>query len=467
MIALSETFSVCPACLKRVNAAYVKIGGAIYIEKKCGEHGKFTYLISRVAGDFEKWEADTVNIKPKEVLREAKYGCPYDCGPCENHLQTACCVLIDVTNRCDQNCAVCFASASPDKQQEPDLSEIEAKYNELIRMSEARKFNIQLSGGEPTTRDDLPEIIKLAKAKGFEYVQINTNGKRIGADKNYAHILKQAGADAVFMQFDGMTDTVYMSLRNEKLLELKKKAVENCRKARLPVALVPTIIRGINDCEIGGIVQYMLENVDVVKGIHFQPMSFFGRYPEGFSQNQRFTMFDTIDEIHKQTAGAVAKENLAPISTGHPLCCFYATFHKQEDGSIVCTSAGREQSGCSCDEDACCAEEEAGCSDEDVCCAEEEPCCPTDIEIIIKDRDYVLNKWKMAEAVSEGGFDEFLNNIRSNSFTLTGMAFQDAVSLDTERLRRCRVQMLSEDGDLVPFCAYNLTDSQGKYLYRA
>ena len=96
-----------------------------------------------------------------------------------------------------------------------------------------------------------------------------------------------------------------------------------------------------------------------------------------------------------------------------------------------------------------------------------ECCCPPDIEIISKDRDYVLKKWKMAgEKAAEDGFDVFLNHLRENSFTLTGMAFQDVLSLDAERLRRCRVQVLSAENKLVPFCAYNLTDINGRGLYR-
>ena len=238
MIILSETTSVCPSCLKSVNAAYVKKQGAVYLEKECAKHGKSSCLISNDAHDFENWKTNAINIKPKITLQRAKNGCPHDCGPCENHLQTACCVLIDITNRCNQKCAVCFASASPYKKQgpglperEPSLQEIEKKYDELIRMSETRKFNIQISGGEPTVREDLPEIVKMAKAKRFEYVQLNTNGKRIGIEENYAQELKQAGVDAVFMQFDSMTDSVYMEMRNEKLLAIKKNAIENCRKA--------------------------------------------------------------------------------------------------------------------------------------------------------------------------------------------------------------------------------------------
>jgi uncharacterized radical SAM superfamily Fe-S cluster-containing enzyme len=187
---ISETSSVCPVCFKRVHAEYVKRNDAVFFEKECKEHGVFSCLISRSADAFESWNTDTINVKPKEVLSQTKDGCPFDCGPCKEHLQTACCVLIDVTNRCDQSCAVCFASASRTDDFEPSLRDIEKKYDILAHLSEVRKFNIQLSGGEPTVRDDLPKIIEMAKSKGFEYVQLNTNGKRIALDESYAHTLK-------------------------------------------------------------------------------------------------------------------------------------------------------------------------------------------------------------------------------------------------------------------------------------
>ena len=436
---------------------YTEKEGAVYLEKECKEHGFFSCLISVCAGDFKNWKTETVNIKPKETAQHTENGCPFDCGPCENHHQTACCVLIDVTTGCDQSCALCFASAVPVNKKEPSIQKIEAMYDRLIKMSETRKFNIQLSGGEPAVRDDLTEIIKSAKVRGFEYVQINTNGKRIGTEEGYADALKQAGADAIFMQFDSLSDGFYEKLRGEKLLEIKKKAVENCRKARLPVAFVPTIVRGINDHEIGDILRYALENIDVVKGVHFQPVGFFGRFPKGFDDSNRFTMFDTINEIHKQTDGLFHKEDLLPISTGHNLCCFYATYSRQEDGSFLCTSSKRLKQGNCCGEEPCCPPGVL---------LEEKPCCPPDIEVISRDRDYVLKKWKMAGSESADGFDEFLNSIRENSFTLTGMAFQDIMNLDTERVSRCRVQNLTEDGRLIPFCLYNLTDLSGNYLYR-
>ena len=458
---LYETLSICPVCLKTIKAAYNKKDGAVYLEKTCDEHGDFSCLISKKAIDFENWRANVTNIKPKEALLQTREGCPRDCGPCNEHMQTACCVLIDITDKCDQKCNICFASASPEKKQNLSLYEIEQKYDLLLNLSEERKFNIQLSGGEPATHKNLPEIIKMAKDKGFEYVQLNSNGKRLGLEAEYAKTLKSAGLDAVFMQFDGMDDGIYEELRGEKLLKIKKKAIENCRGAKLPVALVPTIVRGINDGNIGAMINFMLENTDVIKGIHFQPVSLFGRYPRGMGEKDRFTMFDAIDEIAGQTGGAISKSDLIPIETGHNLCCFYANYLKQEDGSILCTSAEARETGKYGPGDCGCGEVQPQC-----CPPPITQCCPPPIEIISKDRDYVLNKWKMAGTASEDGFDAFLNHMRDNSFTLTGMAFQDAMSFDTERVKRCRVQVLSGDNRLIPFCAYNVTDINGNYLYR-
>ena len=161
-------------------------------------------------------------------------------------------------------------------------------------------------------RDDLPEIVELAVKKGFNYIQLNTNGKRIAQEPGYAEKLKEAGVSVAFMQFDGMTDQVYMTLRNEPLLETKKKAIENCRKAGLPVTLVPTVVRGVNLNQIGPMIEYLLENVDVIKGIHFQPVSYFGRYPEN---ENRVTMFDVLHEIENQNVNETKKNNKSVLTS--------------------------------------------------------------------------------------------------------------------------------------------------------
>ncbi|MEA4923077.1 MAG: radical SAM protein [Eubacteriaceae bacterium] len=451
---LEKVQSICPVCAKPLPAQYIEENGEVFITKTCQEHGSWKVPVADRVEDYLKWTGrHVVNIPPPVVLTEGADAsgengseCPLHCGPCQNHMQTTCCVLIDVTQRCNQHCPYCFAQAGEGDSGEPSLEEMSRKYDRLLELGEKEyPYNIQLSGGEPTVRDDLPEIVAMAVDKGFNYIQLNTNGKRIAEEDGYAKKLKDAGVSVAFMQFDGLTDDVYMTLRNEPLLATKKKAVENCRKAGLPVTLVPTVVRGVNLDQIGDMISYLLDNVDVVKGIHFQPVSYFGRYPE--SKN-RVTMFDVLHAIEEQADG-FKYEDFCPITTGHTLCCFYSTFLKEGDKVTCQVSEETKSSGVSC------------CD----CCGEQDP-----IDIIKKDRDYVLNKWDLPEQDEDEeesccccepaadeimDMDRFLQYYKTNTFTLTGMAFMDESNLDAERLKRCRVVQLTDDDRLIPFCAYN------------
>lgn len=442
MIILNRTQSICPVCHKPVRAEYVMDKGKVWLEKSCSDHGSFRALVSDRPKQYMDWtDHIVVNIPPKVNITEGEQGeCPLHCGTCSNHLQTACCVLIDITERCNQHCPYCFASAEKEGSDIP-ISEIERKYDLLLELGEERPFNIQLSGGEPTVRDDLPEIIKMGRDKGFEYIQINTNGRRLAEEEGYAGRLKDAGASVIYLQFDGTADDIYVSLRGEPLLDMKLAAIEKCRKAGLPVALVPTIVRDVNFDDIGNMMRFLLENRGVVKGIHFQPAAFFGRYPEG-AEEKRVTMFDCINAVEKQTGGMFRAEELLPITSGHTLCCFYGTFMAEKDGVKSMISEGTRKKGISC-------------------CEAMDP-----LDIVRRDRDYVLNKWEVSEEGTWDGedrsgendvydLDEFLMQIGRNMFTVSGMAFMDLVSMDAERLKRCRVVQLTDEDRLIPFCAYN------------
>ena len=451
---LSEVQSICPVCSKPVKAWYTDRDGKVFLEKECEEHGAYRALVSNSTDDYLEWiQNPVVNIPPEKVITEGSDNqCPLNCGVCDKHLQTACCVLIDITERCNQHCPYCFARADENDMtaRESDLTELERKFDLLLELGETeRSFNIQLSGGEPTVRDDLPEIIRMARDKGFEFVQINTNGRRLALEKGYARILKDAGASVIFMQFDGTRDDIYIQLRGEPLFEIKKQAIMNCEEAGLAVTLVPTVVAGTNLDNIGEMMDFMLENVNVVKGIHFQPVSYFGRHPEEGTCGDfegRVTMFDVLRKLEEQRP-QFRYSDYCPISTGHTLCCFYSTYIKEPDGSVRCTlTAAKKAAGV-----ACCDVSSMSHKDK--------------INVVKKDRDYVLEKWEVAPLGTEEqkytssldimSMDEFLTYYRRNTFTVTGMAFQDATNLDAERVKRCRVQVLSEDDRLIPFCAYN------------
>ena len=138
---------------------------------------------------------------------------------------------------------------------------------------------MQISGGEPTIREDLPAIVTLARERGFGLVQLNTNGLRLGRDAGYAARLRAAGLDSVYLQWDGVREAVFETMRGRACLNLKRLAVEACAAAGLGVVLVATLARHVNDGEVGDLLRLALALGPAVRGVHFQPVSSFGRYP--------------------------------------------------------------------------------------------------------------------------------------------------------------------------------------------
>ncbi|EQB22717.1 Molybdenum cofactor biosynthesis protein MoaA [Dehalobacter sp. UNSWDHB] len=452
---LKETVSVCPVCLERIPAQKTAYGDNIYLEKTCPEHGDFKSLVWEGKPRYQVWLRQEDNTKPVICDTETERGCPYDCGICPQHEQQACCVLIELTQRCNQNCRFCFADAGH-ALAEMSLEEISSLYDSLLERSPGRPFNIQLSGGEPTLRKDLAEIIRLGKEKGFPYIQVNSNGKLLAADPAYAQSLAAAGLDCVFLQFDGTDDDVYREIRSEPLLAVKKQAIKNCGQAGVSVVLVVTVVPGVNDGQIGTIVDFLLANLPAVRGIHFQPVSYFGRFPNEPSDEMRYTIPKLLRDLEDQTQGRLRTANFIPLATGHSLCSFHGTFQLNPDGQIAAISTPPEKACCSCGQDA-----------------------------IIGARNYLGRKWGARTGNALGGskndgdsgvgsehgepafddWDLFIKQIHENGFNITAMAFQDVWNIDLERLHKCRVHVATPTYKLIPFCAYNLTDQEGRSLY--
>ena len=435
---IGKTMSVCPVCLARIPAVKtVGEDGNIYLEKKCWEHGSFKTLIWE--GDLESyigWAAGDSNAPVTPVrAREAERGCPNDCGLCHNHERDGCCVLLELTNRCNLSCPVCFASAGEQTPHDLSVEEIGKQYDLL--MEHGGPFNIQLSGGEPTMRDDLDKIIALGKEKGFTFFQLNTNGIRLAREGGYAAHLAKAGVSVVFLQFDGLDDEIYQTLRGAALAETKLRAIENCKAAGLPVVLVPTVAPGVNDHALGDILRFALAHAPHVRGVHIQPISYFGRcgleVPE-----KRLTIPAVLRRIEEQTEGLMKASDFGGGGAESPYCSFHASYLRKPDGSLKALPRRRSQCCCVKSSDA---------------------------------RDFVSQQWSGKASCCDGdsdtaSLDAFLQKTVENTFTVSGMVFQDAYNLDLDRLRRCYICEVDTQKGMIPFCAYNLTDINRKALYR-
>ena len=305
---------------------------SIYLEKECPDHGQSSVLVWE--GSLESYEAWGRILSKDDTVpggREEENGCPYDCGLCSAHKRKGCCVLLEVTSRCNLHCPVCFAEAGGPDSQDVPIEELERQMESL--MSHGGPFNLQLSGGEPTVRDDLPAIIRLGKEKGFTFFQLNTNGLRLAEQPGYAKELKEAGLSCVFLQFDGVEEEVYQVLRGRDLLEKKQAAIDACAQAGLGVVLVPVITPGVNEGQVGAILKYAVSRMPVVRGVHFQPISYFGRCLKA-QGSYRITIPKLLSLMEEQTEGMMRAEHFTGGNATNPYCTFQANYLRQDDGSM-------------------------------------------------------------------------------------------------------------------------------------
>ncbi len=260
---LSTTESVCPECLRVAAAERVLRSDVVYLRKTCPAHGVFETAVWRGADSYTGWVKPKIPAYPARPATAVTHGCPYDCGLCSDHRQQTCTALLEITQRCNLRCPVCFADAAHQPPPDPDLATIEGWYRMLLARN--GPCNVQLSGGEPTVRADLPDIIRLGRELGFGFIQINTNGLRLAEDPAYAATLRAAGLSSVFLQFDGTEDGIYEALRGRPLLTQKIAAIENCAAHDIGVILVPVLKPGVNDHNIGDIIRLALRYAPAVR----------------------------------------------------------------------------------------------------------------------------------------------------------------------------------------------------------
>ncbi len=437
------TMSVCPVCLRRVPARRVAEGDDGFLVKECPEHGAFRTRFWHGPPAMSGWSRPKAPGAPPPVLTGSRLGCPHDCGLCPDHGQRTCTALFEVTGRCNLSCPVCFATAGQAPPPDPPLDALADRFARIFHA--AGPVNVQLSGGEPTVRSDLPEVVAACRAAGFAFVQVNTNGLALARDPGLARRLADAGLASVFLQFDGTTDAVCLALRGAPLLEDKLAAVDRCVAAGLGVVLVPTVVPGVNDGQLGDIVRLARNKAPGVRGVHFQPASSFGRYPWASGAETRVTLPDLMRGLEAQTGGMIRSAHFHPPGCEHSLCSFSQPYLLDgEDGLVPAASKAAS------------------------CCAPPPP-IPAD-EGARKAKGFVARQWAAPTFPQNGqgprdDFDRFLADAATaRRFTLSAMAFQDAWTLDLERTRGCCIHVATEDSRLVPFCLYNLTASDGRTL---
>ncbi len=459
---LKPTESLCPVCLAKITAHIRIHDGDVILEKRCSSHGSFDTPIWRGPPAFEAWKRPKRPHQPPVTFAQIARGCPFDCGLCPEHRQRSCTILIEVTHRCDLKCPVCYADAGRNPAQDLCLKTIDALFGAAWKAGP--NANIQISGGEPTVRDDLPEIVALGRKAGFEFVQLNTNGLRISRDASYLRALKKAGLASVFLQFDGLDDAIYQKIRGRPLLNAKMEAIRACGANGIGVVLTPTLVPGINTADIGAIILKAAELSPVVRAVHFQPISYFGRYFQTRSEKPRFTLPEIMRAIENQTHGMLKATHFKPPGCENEICSFHANFWVTPQGRIMPLQKSDNADCCTQPIDA---EQAANRAIAYVARQWAAPSVKRSAAKIDLKTDFFPQQGCCDKQKSiPMALDDFIARANTHRLSISAMAFQDVWNVDLNRVRDCCIHVMSPDAKLIPFCLYNLTSMHGRRLYR-
>jgi len=328
------TKSICPECRKVIDARILLRNGKVFIRKRCAEHGEFEALFFGDADLYVKIAPyNKPGTIPLQFATQVRDGCPLDCGLCPDHQQHACLGLIEVNQVCNLDCPLCFANAGTHLAAdgfELTYEQVEFMIDTFIA-TEGNPEVLQFSGGEPSLHPQITEFIELANRKGIKYVMLNTNGIRIARDDKFLDSLAKSKAH-VYLQFDGFDPQTNETLRGKPdLVEIKLKALDRLAEKDLRVVLVAAVERGVNEHEVGRIVEFGLSHPAVL-GVNFQPAFRAQRHVPG-DPLTRITIPEVLKNLEAQTNGLFRLDDFVPVPCCMPTCNFVT--YAMIDGDIV------------------------------------------------------------------------------------------------------------------------------------
>jgi uncharacterized radical SAM superfamily Fe-S cluster-containing enzyme len=466
---LEKAKSVCPACyqegkIQKIDAKIVEEDGKVWISKTCKKHGSFKDIYFSDADIYKKWIKYKVTGKPAPDVRTQLFDYP---ALYPEHKSQSVLTNLLITNRCNLRCNYCFMNAGASGVvYEPTLDQIKELMTQARNERPMGSKAIQITGGEPTVRDDLFDIVRMAKDLGFAHVQVNTNGIKLAESVDYCQRLKDEKVNTVYMSFDGVTK------KTNPWIEQGKKAIENLRKANLKVVLVPVLIGGKNLQETGKIVRFALDNMDIVRGVNFQPISFCGRVTKLKDEKrdkQRVDYVMMMEAIEKEFDGQISRDDFYPVPfvfpisklieelkgesqvefTAHP-GCGGATYIFYEDGKPLPITRFIDVEGLL-----------------DFINKQSEIKGPLKkirvaTSFLRRINDFVneekaphgFDLKKLLKEAALGGSYDSLRGFHYKSLFVGSMWFQDSFNLNIDRLERCVIHYTTLEG-IVPFCAYN------------
>lgn len=264
------------------------------MRKRCSGHGEFTSLYWK---DADLYEYIYYNMPRHEICEDPVC---VNYKPCRRHFKKSTTIMLHITSLCDYSCPVCFADSNYKRDREPTIEDIKRT---LPDIHGNEKPGVVIIGGEPTLRDDLPDIIRIIKKKGY-YPRLSTNGNKL-ANREYLKELKDAGLEWIILQFDGLSDEIYKKLRGKRLFTFKDRLIDLLYEFGFKVHLAVMTVNGINSVSVGDIVRYSIKKKAII-WISFYPCSEIHRNKLKVKDTH---ISDVIASLDKNTNGMIKRDD--------------------------------------------------------------------------------------------------------------------------------------------------------------
>ncbi|MDB5325315.1 MAG: putative Fe-S oxidoreductase [Phycisphaerales bacterium] len=437
------TIALCSTCMKRIEAKVIEQDGRVYLTKRCPTHGYQKVLIST---DADYWRLSRQTLKPGQMPLKfntpIQYGCPYDCGLCPDHEQHSCLTLLEITDACNLNCPVCYSESGTHRAgQHRSMEQIKFMLDRIVE-NEGEPDVVQISGGEPTIHPQFWDILDEAKARPIKHLMLNTNGLKIAAEPDFAKRLAayQPGFE-VYLQFDSLNPAALKDLRGEDLLATRLKALEQLNKYNISTTLVVVLKKGLNDNEIGQIIDFALQQ-PCVRGVTFQPVQQAGRLEHFDPATDRLTLGEVRQQILTQSP-IFGPNDIIPVPC-HPDCLAMA-YALKIDGKTIPLS---------------------GLIDPKVLLHGEGNTIVYERSAEMRGELFKLFSTAVSPESSEKNLAQLLCCLPqicvpggmsyNNIFRVLIMKFMDAYDLDVRSVKKTCVHIAHPDGRIIPFDPYNL-----------
>ena len=476
---LGATQSLCPECLSVVPAKIIARGQRVYFRKRCPTHGLREDFICSDRRWYDRYDFALPPKLPKKTFVEAARGCPMDCGLCTEHEQHTCVAVLEITDNCNLSCPLCYADSRPGLKHK-SVAQAKSAIDALVR-AEGKPDVLQISGGEPTTHPHLEEILEYALSQPIDYIMINTNGIRLAKDDALVERLGQhKDRLEIYLQMDGVSDRVHQALRGEPLADIKFKALENIGKSGLHVTLVCALQAGVNEDELGDLLDVARER-PWVSGLSLQPATYSGRHFLPDELEHRITTPDCIDLLCKQSQGLYCEDDFFPLPCAHPNCHVLSLAFRHDGKLVPLTRFIDAKLNLDLLANGLSFTREEGKRlvqqylARNNCCGPA-GCCDPSADSSLSSGTSSLPVWlgsagscddssssSERQSIEERFFAQALQKQIGGEqlFRITITSFLDAYNFDVRRVMKCCTHHILPSGHIIPFCAYNVLYRNG------